>query len=237
MTEAIARSHLSSTFAAVAAVRAAGWGLAALLGLAAAAAQAQSVAMTGGMGSRALLVINGGQPKAMAAGDSHQGVKVLSVSSEQAVVDIGGKRQTVRLGEGPVSVGGSGGGGGGSGGSQIVLTAGRGGHFHSLGAINGRSVNFVVDTGATLVAMSVAEAKRIGLKYEDGEAGYTSTANGVIRAYRVKLNSVRIGDVELRNVEGSVSEGAMPYVLLGNSFLGRFQMKRENDQLTLTKRY
>jgi aspartyl protease family protein len=234
MTEAIARSHLSSTFAAVAAVRAAGWGLAALLGLAAAAAQAQSVAMTGGMGSRALLVINGGQPKAMAAGDSHQGVKVLSVSSEQAVVDIGGKRQTVRLGEGPVSVGGSGGGGGGS---QIVLTAGRGGHFHSLGAINGRSVNFVVDTGATLVAMSVAEAKRIGLKYEDGEAGYTSTANGVIRAYRVKLNSVRIGDVELRNVEGSVSEGAMPYVLLGNSFLGRFQMKRENDQLTLTKRY
>lgn len=235
MTEAIARSRQPSTLAAVIAARAVGWGVAGLLGLASAVAQAQSVAMTGGMGSRALLVINGGQPKAMAAGDSHQGVKVLSVSSEQAVVDIGGKRQTVRLGEGPVSVGGSGGGGGG--GSQIVLTAGRGGHFHSLGSINGRSVNFVVDTGATLVAMSVDEARRIGLKYEHGERGYTSTANGVIRAYRVKLNSVRIGDVELHNVEGSVSEGSMPYVLLGNSFLGRFQMKRENDQLTLTKRY
>lgn len=235
MTKAIAHSRQPSGLVSATAARAVGWGVAGLLGLASAVVQAQSVAMTGGMGNRALLVINGGQPKALAAGDSHQGVKVLSVSSDQAVVDIGGKRQTVRLGEGPVSIGGTGGGGGG--GSQIVLTAGRGGHFQSLGSINGRSVNFVVDTGATLVAMSVAEAKRIGLKYEDGEPGYTSTANGVIRAYRVKLNSVRIGDVEIHNVQGSVSEGAMPYVLLGNSFLGRFQMKRDNDQLTLTKRY
>ena len=171
------------------------WALTGLLSLAAsAAANAQSVAMTGGMGSRALLVINGGQPKAMAAGDTHQGVKVVSVSSEQAVVEIGGKRQTVRMGEGPVSVGGSGGGGGGS---EIVLTAGQGGHFFTLGSINGRSVNFVVDTGATLVAMSVGEARRIGLKYEHGEPGYSSTANGVVRSYRVKLASVRIRDVEI----------------------------------------
>ncbi|RRS05316.1 TIGR02281 family clan AA aspartic protease [Aquabacterium soli] len=211
------------------------WFVVSLLALGMASAQAQSVAMTGGMGSRALLVINGGQPKALAAGDTHLGVKVLSVTSEQAVVDIGGKRQTVRLGEGPVSVGGSGGGGGG--GSQIVLAAGRGGHFFTLGSINGRSVNFVVDTGATLVAMSAAEAQRIGLKYEHGQPGYSSTANGVIRAYRIKLNSVRIGDVELQNVEASVSEGSMPYVLLGNSFLSRFQMKRENDTMTLVKRY
>lgn len=211
------------------------WVVVSLLALGMASAQAQSVAMTGGMGSRALLIIDGGQPKALAAGDTHLGVKVLSVTSEQAVVDIGGKRQTVRLGEGPVSVGGSGGGGGS--GSQIVLAAGRGGHFFTLGSINGRSVNFVVDTGATLVGMSAAEAQRIGLKYEHGQPGYSSTANGVIRAYRIKLNSVRIGDVELQNVEASVSEGSMPYVLLGNSFLSRFQMKRENDTMTLVKRY
>ena len=219
----------------VGAARLSPWAVFGLLALAAGAAQAQSVAMTGGMGSRALLIINGGQPKAMAAGDSHQGVKVLSVTSEQAVVDIGGKRQTVRLGEGPVSVGG--GGGGGSGGSQIVLTVGRGGHFFTMGSINGRSVNFLVDTGATFVAMSVMEADRIGLKYQHGERGYSSTANGVVRAYKLRLNSVRINDVEIQNVEASVSEGAMPYVLLGNSFLSRFQMKRENDQMTLVKRY
>ncbi|HIV72900.1 MAG TPA: retroviral-like aspartic protease family protein [Candidatus Aquabacterium excrementipullorum] len=213
----------------------AGWGLAGLLSLACAVAQAQSVAMTGGMGSRALLIINGGPPKALAAGETHQGVKVLSVSSEQAVVEIGGKRQTVRLGEGPVSVGGSGGGGGG--GSQLVLQAGTGGHFVTLGSINGRTVNFVVDTGATLVAMSASEARRIGLKYDHGEQGYSSTANGVVRSYRIKLASVRIRDVEIQNVEASVSEGSMPFVLLGNSFLTRFQMKRDNDQLTLTKRY
>lgn len=235
MTEAFARSRLPSILASVTAMRLARWALAGLLGLASAVAQAQSVAMTGGMGSRALLVINGGQPKAMAAGDTHQGVKVVSVSSEQAVVEIGGKRQTVRMGEGPVSVGGSGGGGGG--GSEIVLTAGQGGHFFTLGSINGRSVNFVVDTGATLVSMSVAEARRIGLKFENGEQGYSSTANGVVRSYRVKLGSVRIRDVEIQNVDASVSEGAMPFVLLGNSFLTRFQMKRDNDQLTLVKRY
>ena len=73
-------------------------------------ALAQSVAMTGGMGSKALLVINGGAPKALAAGDTFQGVKVISVSGEQAVVEVGGKRQTVRLGEAPVSIGGGGGG-------------------------------------------------------------------------------------------------------------------------------
>lgn len=211
------------------------WAVFSALAVALAAAQAQSVAMTGGMGSRALLVINGGQPKAMAAGDTHQGVKVLSVTSEQAVVDIAGKRQTVRLGEGPVSVGGSGGGMSSS--NEIVLPVGRGGHFFTMGSINGRSVNFVVDTGATLVAMSAAEARRIGVKYEQGEPGYSSTANGVVRSYRIKLNSVRIKDVELQNVEASVSEGSMPYVLLGNSFLGRFQMKRDNDQMTLVKRY
>ena len=83
------------------------------LSLCACAAMAQSVAMTGGMGSKALLVINGGQPKALAAGDTHQGVKVISVTSDQAVVEVAGRRQTVTLGGAPVSVGGRGGAGGG----------------------------------------------------------------------------------------------------------------------------
>lgn len=198
-------------------------------------AWSQTVAMTGVMGSKALLVINGGAPKALKAGDVHMGVKVVSVTSEQTVIDLVGKRQTVMLGGAPVSLGGSGSGAGG--GSQIVLTAGDGGHFHTLGTINGKSVEFVVDTGATRVSMSVSEARRLGIKYEDGERGMSSTANGVIRSYGITLRSVRIKDVELYDVPASVSEGSMPVVLLGNSFLTRFQMKRENDQLTLTKRF
>lgn len=209
--------------------------VAAWLALGAACASAQSVAMTGGMGSKALLVINGGAPKAVAVGDTWQGVKVISVGSDQVVVEVGGKRQTVRMGEAPVSVGGAGGGGGG--GSQIVLTAGSGGHFVTQGSINGRSVQFMVDTGATAVAMGAAEAQRIGLKFEQGQRVMSSTANGVVPSYLVKLDRVRIQDVEVYGVDAVVSPGGMPYVLLGNSFLTRFQMKRENDQLTLTKRF
>lgn len=202
--------------------------------MAAGAAQAQSVAMTGGMGSKALLVINGGAPKALAAGDTHQGVKVISVGAEQAVVEVGGKRQTVKLGEAPVSLGGS---GGGASGTQIILTAGSGGHFVTQGSINGRATQFMVDTGATSVAMGVDEARRLGIPFESGARFYGNTANGVVMGYRVSLTTVRIQDVEVHNVEAAVLPAGMPHILLGNSFLSRFQMKRDNDTLTLTRRF
>ena len=198
-------------------------------------AQAQSVAMSGGMGSRALLVINGGAPKALAAGDTFQGVKVVSVSSDQTVVEVAGKRQTITLGGAPVSIGGNG--SGGANGTQIVLSAGPGGHFVTQGAINGHATQFMVDTGATSVAMGADEARRMGIKFEDGERFYGNTANGAVVGYRVSLTTVRIQDVEVHNVEAAVLPLPMPNILLGNSFLTRFQMKRENDMLTLTKRY
>lgn len=198
------------------------------------AAQAQSVAMTGGMGSKALLVVNGGTPKALAAGDTHQGVKVLSVASDRAVVEVAGQRQTVVLGGAPVSIGGS---GGGAQGTQITLSAASGGHFIAQGGINGRATRFMVDTGATSVSMGADEARRLGLKFEDGQPFFGSTANGVVQGYRVSLGSVRIQDVEVYNVDAAVLPQGMPYVLLGNSFLSRFQMRRDNDTLTLTKRY
>jgi aspartyl protease family protein len=62
------------------------------------------------------------------------------------------------------------------------------------------------------------------------------TANGMVPVHRVMLTSVRVGDVQVYNVEALVVPGQMPYVLLGNSFLTRFQMKRENDVMTLEKR-
>lgn len=207
---------------------------AAVLAWACLSCHAQSVAMTGGMGSKALLVVNGGAPKALAAGDTFQGVKVVSVSSDQAVVEVSGKRQTVQLGGAPVSIGG---GLGGAQGTSIILTAGSGGHFVTSGAVNGRATQFLVDTGATSVAMGADEARRLGIAFEQGQRMYTSTANGVVPAYRVSLTSLRIQDVEVFNVDAIVSPQGMPYILLGNSFLTRFQMKRENDTMTLTKRF
>jgi aspartyl protease family protein len=206
-----------------------------VLAMLAGPAQAQSVAMSGGMGSKALLVVNGGAPKALAAGDAYQGVKVISVSPDHTVVEVGGKRQTVTLGGAPVSIGGSG--GGGANGTQIILSAGPGGHFVTQGSINGRSTQFMVDTGATSIAMGADEARRMGIKFEDGQAFYGSTANGVVKGYRVNLTSVRIQDVEVFNVDAAVLPQGMPHILLGNSFLTRFQMKRDNDTLTLTKRF
>jgi aspartyl protease family protein len=209
---------------------AAGW-----IAAAAVSASAQSVAMTGSMGSKALLVIDGGAPKALAAGDSHRGVKVVAVRADQVTVEVAGKRQTIDLGGAPVSIGGGGGGGGG--GTQIVLTASSGGHFTASGSINGRATQFLVDTGATSVAMSADEARRMGIHYEQGERSVGSTANGVVPIWRVTLKSLRIQDVEVYGVEAVVLPAGMPHVLLGNSFLTRFQMKRENDILTLTRRF
>lgn len=197
-------------------------------------ARAQSVAMTGSMGSKALLVVDGGTPKALAAGETHRGVKVVAVRADQVTVEVGGKRQTIDLGGAPVSIGGV---GGSSGGTQIVLTASSGGHFVTSGSINGRATQFMVDTGATSVAMSADEARRMGINYEQGERGQGSTANGVIPIWRVTLKSLRIQDVEVYGVEAVVVPSGMPHVLLGNSFLTRFQMKRENDMLTLTRRF
>lgn len=200
-------------------------------------AWAQSVALAGMLGGRALLIVNGQAPKSVAVGDSFQGIKVVSTQGELAVVEMAGQRQTLKVGEAPSSVGASSSAAGGEGGTTVVLTAGDGGHFFTQGQINGKSVRMVVDTGATSVAMSLTDAQRLGINYQSGQAIRMSTANGVIPGWRVQLGAVRVGDVVIHGVDAVVSSGAMPYVLLGNSFLTRFQMTRTNDQMVLVKRY
>ncbi len=196
---------------------------------------AQSVALQGLMGNKALVIVNGSAPKMLGPGDTWQDVKVVSIAGDQAVVEVKGQRQTLRVGDAPASVGAVTTAPGRS--SRIVMSAGSGGHFMSDGAINGKSVRFMVDTGATAVSMGAAEAERIGLDYKAGTQSSATTANGVVPLWRVRLNSVRVGDVEIYDVEAAVVPMNMPYILLGNSFLGRFQMKRENDLMVLERRY
>jgi aspartyl protease family protein len=207
--------------------------LAAMAVLLACAATAQTVSMGGSLGNNALLVIDG-KPRNVTVGSTVEGVRLISVSGNEAVVEVQGKRISLQLGGAQVNLGGKASEGSGA---QIVLTAGSGGHFFTSGTINGKNVRFVVDTGATSVAISQEEADRIGLDYKNGQRGYSSTANGNVPVYRVSLASVRIGDVQIYNVEGIVIMAPMPFVLLGNSFLDRFQMKRENDRMTLDRRY
>jgi aspartyl protease family protein len=201
--------------------------------LVAAPAFAQSVSMSGSLGDKALLIIDG-TPRTVATGATVQGVKLVAVSDNAATVEVKGKRQVLALGGSQVNLGA---GSGEPGGSQIVLSAGSGGHFFTAGAINGKAVRFLVDTGATFVSLGAAEAERLGIDYRKGQRTASNTANGPIVAYRVSLASVRVGTVELYNIDALVSQMPLEPLLLGNSFLTRFQMKRENDTMTLVKRF
>ena len=207
--------------------------LSALLLGATTAAPAQSIALAGHMGSKALLVIDG-QPHTLAVGQSAAGVTLLQLSDGQATVQRGDRSLTLRLGAAPARLSGTP--AARTEAQQVVLSAGPGGHFTTAGAINGRAVQFMVDTGATLVALSQADAERIGLNYRNAPRAMTQTANGAVPVHRVSLDTVRVGEVEVSQVEAIVVPAQMPYVLLGNSFLGRFQMRRENDLLRLERR-
>jgi len=205
-----------------------------LLAAAAVAHAAGSVTLTGSIGSRAILIVNGNAPKTVAIGESYQGVKLVSLQAEQAVVELEGKRVNLRM-DTPVSIGGGAATGGG--GSRVVLTADSRGHFMTQGAINGRPVTFMLDTGATSIALSMADAQRIGLDYSKGQRVQIGTANGTTQGYRLRVQSVRVGDVEVYDIDAVVSPESMPFVLLGNSFINRFSMRRDADQMVLEKRY
>jgi len=184
------------------------------------------------MGAKALLVIDG-QPQVLAVGEMARGVRLLELRGEQAKVERAGVVSLLRVGAAPVSLGGAAAAGAGR---EIVIPAGPGGHFVTSGSINGRSARFMVDTGATLLAMGRDEALRLGLDLERARAGVSDTANGPVAVQMVTLTRVRVGEVEMANVGAMVVPASMPYVLLGNSFLSRFQMRRDNDVMRLELR-
>ncbi len=182
---------------------------------------------------KAMLVVDKGKPRTLRAGETYAGITLVSSTSEEAIISIDGKQQRLHIGEGiysALSVQNER--------STVVLTPDKNGHFVTLGSINGASVRFLVDTGATMVSMSVEDARRAGVNYLAGERGYSQTANGVAPVYKVKLAKVTLGDITLQDIDGVVHENsALPVVLLGMSFLGRLEMRRDGDSLTLTRRY
>lgn len=210
-------------------------------------AAAQGVSYAGRMGDRALLVIDG-QARTLAIGQEVQGVKLVMLDGENATVIVLGKRLPLRLGGQPASVGvpppmaalgasGAKGSAPADSGQRIVLGAGADGHFQVNGSIGGQAVRFLVDTGATAVAMSQREAERLGLNWRGGQRIAMQTANGVAPAWRIRIDRVRVGEVEVHQVDAVVSPQDLPVVLLGNSFLSRFRMQRDGDQMVLERRY
>lgn len=193
---------------------------------------AAQVQLNGLLGTRAALLLIDGEAKTVAVGSSVKGVKLLSVEEERAVIETGGRRQTLQMGALPARIDASA-----TAQRQIVLAMGPGGHYTTLGTINGRTTSFLLDTGATNIAIGQAEADRLGLRYTGGKRVMTQTANGFAPGYQMQLASVRIGEVEVRDVTATIIPSPMAHVLLGNSFLNRFQLRRESDVMTLELRY
>lgn len=196
-------------------------------------AQATDVNVKGLFNNKAIVSINGGSPRLLNAGQkSPEGVKLISADSHSATLEIDGKRHTLPLGQGISSQYTP------SGKSSVTLTADARGHFLTNGSINGASTQFLVDTGASSIAISSAEAKRLGISYLNGERGYSSTANGIVVVYKVMFNTVKVGGIVLNQVEGHVIDGdGLQVSLLGMTFLKRLEMKREGTTMTLTKQY
>lgn len=195
-------------------------------------ALAIDIGLAGVTSTKAMLIVNGGGPQSLAIGQTLDGVKLLSIQGDQAVFEIDGRKRPLRVGQHAVALPS------GDGGGKVVLTADGRGHFFANGTINGGPVKFIVDTGATRVSLGASDARRLGLDASKGERGVTNTANGQAPVSLVKLDSVRIGDVTLHNVDASILLNVeMPVALLGMSFLNRMEMQRDGDTMTLKKRF
>ena len=194
--------------------------------------QAADILVLGLFKDMAILRVDGKQYKLRTGEASPEGIKLISADSEQAVLEIDGRRETYLLG------------------SHISATfsapekAGAmirpvNGMYQVSGFINRQPVDFLVDTGASSIAINANQARKLGINFRyEGEEGYSSTASGYARIYKLKLDSVQIGDIVINNVEAAVLEGDFPTTaLLGMSFLNRVNIKRDGELMVLEKKW
>jgi len=207
--------------------------IAILLALGATPAFAVDVSLIGVFPPKAaVLVIDGGQPKSLRVGRRASGVLLIAVERESAVIEVDGERRTIRLGlhhpGAPASSTDR---------QSVALAADARGHFVTEGMVNGGSVTFLVDTGASVVALPARDAHRLGIDYRKGRVIVMQTANGPTHAYVIMLDTVKVGTIELHNVQAAVHERGLGVALLGMSFLNRVEMRNEGQTMTLIRRY
>lgn len=205
-----------------------------LLGLALPLAAVERIVVLGLFKDMAIVKLDGVQRKLKLGQTSPEGVTLVSADSLKAVLEIAGRQEEFRLGQdmhtqfaAPEH--------------KRVQVSRSSGMYRSVGSINGMTVNFLVDTGASSVAMGEALAKRLGIDYRvQGLAMRAGTASGSVRAWHVMLDRVKLGGIELLNVEAAVIEGVGPgdgEVLLGMSFLGRLKLKDSGQFLELEEKF
>lgn len=200
--------------------------------LASTATSAMDVKVVGLFPNKAVVQIDGGALQTLSVSQkTTEGVVLLSVERDGATFDVQGQRMTLGLGHTRMKTSTSSA-------ASVMVTADERGHFVTDGQVNGIPIRFAVDTGATFIALPASEARRLGLDYRKGQKAMMVTANGSAPAYRVKLDTVRVGDVTVHSIDAVVMEGdGLPVALLGMSFLNRMDIKREGEIMTLTRRY
>ena len=191
------------------------------------------VRVVGLFSDRAVLLVEGRQHVLRVGQTSPEGVKLVLANSESAVLLIDGEEVTARL-DGRVSarkrtatV------------KEVQVWRDTTGMYTTVGSIDGLPVSFLIDTGATQVAMNASQARRLGIDYHvTGNPAEVTTASGVELAWMVTLDSVKVGDLEVRNVSAVVLEGKQPKVtLLGMSYLGRMEISNDGRLMTLRQKY
>lgn len=181
---------------------------------------------------RAMIEVDGKRHLIRAGQSTPEGIVLVSANTEEAVLEFDGQREHFGLG-------------GRVGGqfkkrktAEVKIIRAPNGAYFTVGSINGRVTNMLVDTGATSVAMSEVEAKRLGIAYRiTGSKMVVSTAAGRALAYRVTLDRVQVGEITLQQIEGFVVQGSSPtQVLLGMSFLNRVTMENKGNLMILRKK-
>lgn len=192
---------------------------------------ASDIGVVGLFPGKAVLVIDGSLPKTYSVGSKvADDVKLVEANGNTATLEVKGKRQVIGIGEyvSRSAPGAS---------SSVTLKVNPQGHFVADAQINGAMMTMLVDTGATMIALPASDAARMGVDYKKGRMIMVNTANGAAPAYMVKLNTVKIGDIEMNQVDALVQENGLPFALLGMSFLNRTEMRREGEMMVLTKRF
>ncbi len=194
---------------------------------------APDIVVLGLFKGKAVLTVDGNRHVLSEGEVSPEGVHLVRADSEGAVIEIEGRRQRYALGTHIGSTFGS------ARQREVRIWPDTGGMYTVAGAVNGYSINFMVDTGASFVSMNSNEAKRLGVDYlREGRPAMLETASGRETAYKVNLNNVTVGEIKLRNVPAVVLEGNMPSrTLLGMSFLERLDMQRDGKALILRSKW
>jgi aspartyl protease family protein len=199
------------------------------------AAPIKSISIQGLLGRKAVLLVDG-KRRVVKLGDSTpEGVKLVAIHGDTVVMEVNGRKRRQTMGDNPTFS------------TQyvvprlreVLVTQNANGLFTTVGSINGFAVNLVVDTGANIVTLNAQQARRLGIDFEEqGKPTIVATASGVVKAYRVTLRSVTVGEIELQNVAAVVINGSSPaQILLGMTFLGSLEIQRSGNVMKISKHY